>query len=69
MTSIAVEPGAIVWAVMAACIVVWLIVLLASTSLVGPRRVARWLLGSWPSRLVMVLAWGAIGWHIFCQRP
>jgi len=65
----AVEPGAIVWSVLAAGIVVWLSLLLTSTSLVGPRRVARFLLGSWTSRLFTVLAWGAIGWHLFCQRP
>jgi hypothetical protein len=69
MTSMAVEPGGIVWTVLALGLVGWLAVLLTSTSLVGPRRVARWLLGSWPSRLFMVLAWGAIGWHVFCQRP
>jgi hypothetical protein len=69
MTSMALEPGAVVWSVLAGAIVVWLAVLLASASLVGPRRAARWLLGSWPSRLFVVLAWGAIGWHVFCQRP
>jgi hypothetical protein len=70
MSSIAVVPGTVVWSVLATAIVLWLAVLfLASGALPGPTRLARWLVGSWLSRSMMVCAWGAVGWHVFCQRP
>jgi hypothetical protein len=70
MTSTAVVPGAVVWSVLAAAIVLWLAVLVvASGALRGPAKLVRWLVGSWLSRSLMIVAWGAIGWHVFCQRP
>jgi hypothetical protein len=66
----AIAPGSVVWAALAAGLVAWLSVLaLSSRPLVGPRRAMRWLLASWPSRCVLLAAWGGVGWHIFCQRP
>jgi hypothetical protein len=66
----AVAPGTVVWLALAGSVVVWLgVVALADGRLVGPRRVVRWLLGSWLSRAMILAAWGAAGWHIFCQRP
>jgi hypothetical protein len=66
----AIVPGAVVWLVLAGSAVVWLgILALSAGRLVGPRRVVRWVLGSWLPRGVMLAAWGAAGWHIFCQRP
>jgi hypothetical protein len=63
-------PGAVVWLVLAGSVVVWLSILALSTGrLVGPRRVMHWVLGSWLSRGVLLAAWGAAGWHVFCQRP
>ena len=66
----AVVIGTVVWVALAGGVVVWLAVLaLSAGRLVGPRRVVRWLLGSWLSRGMILAAWGAAGWHIFCQRP
>ena len=68
----AIVPGAVVWSVLAGVGLVWLAVLalrFRSGALLGPRRLARWLLGSWLSRGVLIAAWGAAGWHTFCQRP
>jgi hypothetical protein len=70
MTSLAVIPGTVVWLALAGAVIVWLFAIaLASGVLPGPRRVLRWLLGSWLSRAVILAAWGAAGWHVFCQRP
>lgn len=70
MTTFAIVPGAVVWLVLAGVAVVWLVVLaLHHGSLLGPRRLVRWLLGSWLSRGLVIAAWAAAGWHIFCQRP
>jgi hypothetical protein len=65
-----IEPGSVVWLSLAAGVVGWLAILaLAPRTLVGPRRVVHWLLASWPSRLMILAAWAAAGWHMFCQRP
>jgi hypothetical protein len=65
-----IDPGTVVWLVLAGGVVGWAAVLaLTSWTRVGPRPVLRWLLGSWASRLVLLAAWGAAGWHVFCQRP
>ena len=72
MITYAIVPGAVVWSVIAGVGVVWLAVLAlrsGSGALLGPRRVARWLFGSWLSRGIIIAAWGAAGWHMFCQRP
>jgi hypothetical protein len=69
MTS-AVVAGTVVWVALAAGAAVWLAVLaLSAGRFIGPRRVVRWFLGSWLSRGIVLVAWGAAGWHIFCQRP
>ena len=66
----AVVPVTVVWVALAASVVVWFgILALSDGRLVGPRRVLRWFLGSWLSRAMVLAAWGAAGWHIFCQRP
>jgi hypothetical protein len=68
--TLAVVPGTVVWLTLAGSAVVWLgVVALSAGRLVGPRRVLRWFLGSWLSRGLILAAWGAAGWHIFCQRP
>jgi hypothetical protein len=68
--TVAIVTGAVVWSVIAGVVVVWLAALaLGRGALVGPRRVARWLLGSWLSRGLIIAAWAAAGWHVFCQRP
>jgi hypothetical protein len=62
--------GAAVWLVIASGGAVWLAALvMARGSLIGPIRVMRWLLSSWLPRLVVLAAWAAAGWHLFCQRP
>ena len=66
----AVVPGTVVWEALAAGVVVWVGVLALSFGrFVGPRRVMRWFLASWLSRGLVLAAWAAAGWHIFCQRP
>jgi hypothetical protein len=66
----AVVPGTVVWVALAAGVLVWLAVLARSPGrFVGPRRVVRWFLASWLSRGIVLAAWAAAGWHIFCQRP
>jgi len=63
-------PGTIVWLVLAGAAVAWLVAVAFSAGrLAGPRRVVRWLLGSWLSRGMILVAWAAAGWHVFCQRP
>jgi hypothetical protein len=65
-----IAPGAIVWLALAGSAVAWLAaVALSGRRLIGPQRALRWLLGSWLSRAMILVAWGAAGWHIFCQRP
>ena len=70
--TLAIVPGAVVWSVIAGVGIVWLAALAlryGSPARLGPRRLARWLLGSWLSRGMIIAAWGAAGWHIFCHRP
>jgi hypothetical protein len=63
-------PGAAVWLAVAVSGTVWLVALVLSRgALVGPRRVVRWLVGSWLPRVAVLAAWAAAGWHVFCQRP
>ena len=72
MITYAIVPGAVVWSVIAGVGAVWLAVLTMksrSGALLGPRRLARWVLGSWLSRGIVIAVWGAAGWHMFCQRP
>lgn len=63
--------GAVVWAILAGVVAVWLVV----TASAGPRRlpgivdVVRWFLRSWLGRVLALAAWGGAGWHLFCQRP
>ena len=70
MTPTAVVVGAAVWLGIAVSAVAWLaVVIFARGALPGPKSVARWLLASWLPRLAVLAAWGAAGWHVFCQRP
>jgi hypothetical protein len=70
VTTFAIVPGTVVWLVLAGVALVWLAVLgLGAGALLGPRRLLPWLLGSWLSRGLVIAAWGAAGWHVFCQRP
>jgi hypothetical protein len=70
VTILAIVPGDVVWLVLAGVAIVWLAaVALAPGTLLGVRRLLHWLLGSWLSRCLVIAAWGAAGWHIFCQRP
>jgi hypothetical protein len=70
VTPLAIVPGTVVWLVLAGVALVWLAVLgLGAGALLGPRRLLPWLLGSWLSRGLVIAAWGAAGWHVFCQRP
>ena len=66
----AVVPGAVVWLALATGTLGWLgIAALSAGRLAGPRRALRAFLGSWPPRIMILAAWAAAGWHVFCQRP
>lgn len=70
MRILALTPGMGAWSALALGAIVWLAVLaLSPRALLGPRRLVRWLLTSWVSRFGCLVAWWAVGWHIFCQRP
>jgi hypothetical protein len=64
-----VTVGAVVWAVIGACWVVWLAATTAVSRLPGIERVVRAFLGAWGGRAVALAAWSYAGWHLFCQRP
>jgi hypothetical protein len=67
---VAIVPGMVVWLVIAASVAAWLtLITVRPHRLLGLPRVAGWLLGAWVPRAVILIAWGAAGWHIFCQRP
>jgi hypothetical protein len=63
--------GSVVWAVIAAAVVVWVVATqtAGAGTLPGAATVARWFLQCWLGRVLLVVAWGEIGWHVFCQRP
>ncbi len=67
----AVVVGGVVWAVLAAAVVGWLVF----TQVAGGRRlpgvsdVVRWFLRCWLGRLLLLAGWAGAGWHVFCQRP
>jgi hypothetical protein len=68
--TLALVAGATVWLAIAVYSLAWLTVLaLVRGARPGPRSVVRWFLASWLPRLAIVAAWGAAGWHVFCQRP
>jgi len=70
MTMLAIAPGTVAWSVLAAGATAWLAVLaLSPRAHLGPTRVVRWILRSWFSRFGCLVAWWAVGWHVFCQRP
>jgi hypothetical protein len=70
MIDAAIAPGSVVWLALAAGIVTWLALLaLKPGAFLGPRRLLRWILTSWLPRILAIVAWGAAGWHVFCQRP
>jgi hypothetical protein len=63
-------PGSVIWLALAAAALIWLgLVARSHGRLIGPARVVRWILGSWLSRFLILVAWGGAGWHVFCQRP
>lgn len=61
--------GAIVWTVIAAGWVVWLVVTRFVRTLPGIGSVVHAFLGSWLGRVVAIAAWAEAGWHLFGQRP
>ena len=61
--------GAIVWAVIGAGWVGWLVVTQLVRRLPGIESVVHAFLGSWLGRLIALGAWAEAGWHLFGQRP
>jgi hypothetical protein len=68
--TLALVGGAAVWLAILVSAFLWAGALLNWRHVViGPRRVARWLVRSWLSRSLVLMAWAVTGWHLFCQRP
>lgn len=63
------RPGLVVWAVLAAAAVAWVVLSAWCPRLPGPVAVARWVVASWLGRILALAGWAAAGWHLFCQRP
>ncbi|HTX62509.1 MAG TPA: hypothetical protein VMD28_02645 [Acidimicrobiales bacterium] len=61
--------GAIVWTVIAAAWLAWLVVSRLVRPLPGVGSLAHAFLGSWLGRLIALAAWAEAGWHLFGQRP
>ncbi|MGH8987286.1 MAG: hypothetical protein ACRDXC_01635 [Acidimicrobiales bacterium] len=61
--------GAIVWAVIGAGWVAWVVVTRCVRPLPGIAAVVHAVLGSWLGRLIALAAWAEAGWHLFGQRP
>jgi uncharacterized membrane protein YeaQ/YmgE (transglycosylase-associated protein family) len=61
--------GDIVWAVIGAAWVLWLLATAVVRPLPGFLRVVRGFVGSWAGRAIALAAWAGAGWHLFCQRP
>lgn len=69
MTVLAVTLGGVVWAVIAAAVATWLVLTLVWRRLPHAGDVARWIVTSWPGRVLALAIWAEVGWHVFCQRP
>lgn len=63
--------GAIVWSCIATVLVAWIAItqVAGSQNLPTLHGIASWFLQCWLGRLLLLGAWGEIGWHLFCQRP
>jgi hypothetical protein len=61
--------GAVVWTVIGAGWLVWLVVTLLVRQLPGIGSVVHAVLGSWLGRVIALAAWAEAGWHVFGQRP
>lgn len=61
--------GDTVWAAIGGAWLCWLVVSSVWSRVPGITAFAQSLLGSWLGRCVALAAWGAAGWHLFCQRP
>jgi hypothetical protein len=72
--SLAVATGSVVWLVVAIAIVVWLIFTEVAARTGRPRvprlsDATRWVVSTWPGRVLALAGWTVAGWHVFCQRP
>ncbi|MCL4442907.1 MAG: hypothetical protein M1456_02295 [Actinobacteria bacterium] len=64
--------GSLVWLIIGAAVVVWLIatsIPACSRRLPSALSVINFFLHSWLGRLLLLGAWAEVGWHLFCQRP
>jgi hypothetical protein len=72
--TLAVATGSVVWSVVAVVLVVWLIFTEVAARTGRPRvprltEACRWVVSSWPGRVLALAGWTAVGWHVFLQRP
>jgi hypothetical protein len=61
--------GAVVWTVIAAGWLAWLVATRCLRALPGIGSVVNAFLGSWLGRVLAFAAWAEAGWHLFGQRP
>jgi hypothetical protein len=62
--------GQLVWVVLAAMFVVWIIVTQRfSDRLPTLISIVRGFLDSWLGRCILLAGWAEVGWHLFCQHP
>jgi hypothetical protein len=71
---LAVATGSVVWLVVVVLIVGWLILTEVAARTGRPKvprlvDATRWVVSSWPGRILALAAWTVVGWHVFCQRP
>jgi hypothetical protein len=64
-----VSPGGAVWLALGTVLVLWSVYSGVRSDLPGPTALVRWFAQSWLGRILGLCAWGAAGWHLFCQRP
>lgn len=61
--------GELVWAAIAAMLIIWIVVTFLIDQIPSIFSVLRWFLNCWIGRLFLLAAWGEAGWHMFCQHP
>jgi hypothetical protein len=61
--------GALVWLIIGAALLIWLLVTSLIRSSLSVVNVFDWLIRSPLGRVVAFAGWAVAGWHLFCQRP
>ena len=72
--SLAVATGTAAWTLLLVLLLAWLVFTEVAARTGRPRvprlvDATRWVVSSWPGRVLALAGWTAVGWHVFCQRP